>query len=137
MTTEHSPQQTRPASVIWAWRAVVFSYAALLGLFTVDGVVTWMRGAPVSVAVILWAVRMIPLGIFLPGLRRQSPRVAAWLSFAILLYFIHAVTIAFVDGERLYGTLYALLCAALFTALVVWIRVMRKHYHISLQNPQP
>jgi len=114
----------------------MLSYAGLLGLFTVDGVLTWIRGAPVAVAVVLWAVRVIPLAIFLPGLRRQSPRVAAWLCFAILLYFIHAVTIAFLDGEMLYGILYSLLCAALFTALVTWIRVMRKHYHISLQNPR-
>lgn len=135
-STDTSTKESTPASVVIAWRAVVLSYAAILLLFTVDGVMTWMRGAPVSVAFVLWALRIIPLTIFLPGLRRRSPRVAAWLSFAILLYFIHAVTTAFVPGEALYGTIYALLCAAVFTSVVVWIRVMRKHYHITLQRPQ-
>ncbi|MEX1196300.1 MAG: DUF2069 domain-containing protein [Pseudohongiellaceae bacterium] len=136
MTTDLSTDKSTPLSVVIAWRAVLLSYGAILALFTVDGVMTWMRGAPVAVAFVLWALRVIPLAIFLPGLRRRSPRVAAWLSFAILLYFIHAVTTAFVPGEALYGTVYALLCAAVFTSVVVWIRLMRKHYQITLQNPQ-
>lgn len=131
---DFSTEKSTPASVIITWRAVVLSYAAILLLFTVDGVMTWMRGAPVTVAFVLWALRVIPLAIFLPGLRQRSPRVAAWLSFAILLYFIHAVTTAFVPGEAVYGTLYALLCMAVFTSVVLWIREMRKHYHITLQK---
>lgn len=135
MSSDPSTEKATPASVVTAWRAVVLSYAALLALFTVDGVMTWMRGAPVAVALVLWALRVIPLTIFLPGLRRHSPRMAAWLSFAILLYFIHAVTTAFVPGETLYGTIYALLCASIFTSIVVWIRLMRKYYQITLQHP--
>lgn len=126
---------TEPNEVRWTWRAVLISYWGLLGLFTIDGVMTWLRGAPVSVALVLWALRIIPLSIFIPGLRRRSPRVAAWLSFAILLYFIHAVMTAFVPGELLYGVIYALLCSAVFTSIVLWIRAMRRHYQISLQVP--
>jgi uncharacterized membrane protein len=137
MNDTASTDGTSPASVRIAWRAVLLSYAAILALFTVDGVLTWMRGAPVAVAFVLWALRIIPLAIFLPGLLRRSPRVAAWLSFAILLYFIHAVMTAFVPGEAMYGTVYALLCTALFTAIVLWIRLMRKHHHITLQHPPP
>ncbi len=130
---ESSPEETRPFAVYVARRAVLYSYGSLLGLFTMDAVVKLAAGAPVAVALVLWLVASAPLLLFLPGLRSQSPRAAAWLSFAILLYFIHAVTVAFVPGQALYGSVYALLCAALFSALVYWIRVMRKHYHITLQ----
>ncbi len=136
MTVDAPQHHDTPKSVTWSWRAVVLSYGALLVLFTIDGFLTWMRGAPVAVAFVLWALRIIPLSIFLPGLRRRSPRMVTWLSFAILLYFIHAVMTAFVPGEALYGTVYALLCAAIFTSVIVWIRQMRKHYQISLQNPR-
>lgn len=124
-----------PTSVKLARAAVWLSYGSLLGLFTVDGIMTWLAGAPPVVALVLWLVRVLPLLIFLPGLLSQSPRVAAWLCFAILLYFIHAVTTAFIPGEAVYGTIYSLLCSAVFVSLIAWIRVMRRHYHISLQRP--
>lgn len=124
-----------PASLRGARLAVVSSYFALLGLFTVDALMSLLAGAPVLVAAILWLVRVIPLLIFLPGIRKQAPRAAAWLCFVLLLYFTHAVTTAFVPGELLYGLVYTLLCTALFTALVIWIRLMRKYHGITLQQP--
>jgi len=124
-----------PASLRGARLAVVSSYFALLGLFTVDALMSLLAGAPALVAAILWLVRVIPLLIFLPGIRKQAPRAAAWLCFVLLLYFTHAVTTAFVPGELLYGLVYTLLCTALFTALVIWIRLMRKYHGITLQQP--
>ncbi len=124
-----------PRSLRGARLAVVYSYTALLGLFTVDTLMSLLAGAPVLVAAILWLVRVVPLLIFLPGIRRQAPRAAAWLCFVLLLYFTHAVSLAFVPGEQLYGVVYTLLCTVLFSALVIWIRLMRKYHGITLQQP--
>lgn len=130
----HKENESSPPRIVrFAGHALIGSYAALLGLFTIDAIMTLFRGAPFAVALVLWLVRVLPLLIFLPGLRARSPRAIAWLSFAILLYFIHAVMTAFVPGEMLYGIIYSLLCVAVFCSVVLWIRVMRKHYGISLQ----
>jgi len=122
-----------PITLAVARKAVMYSYFSLLGLFTVDSIVALLAGAPVLVVVILWLVRILPLLIFLPGMKRQTPRTAAWLCFIVLLYFTHAVTTAFVPGELLYGVTYALICTVLFSALITWIRLMRKYHGISLQ----
>lgn len=125
--------ETDPTTLVIARKAVIYSYSTLLGLFTVDSLMTLLAGAPGLVVLTLWLIRTVPLLIFLPGLKRKTPRAAAWLCFVILLYFTHAVTVAFVPGELLYGVVYALICTALFSALIAWIRLMRKHHGMTLQ----
>lgn len=125
--------ETDPTTLVIARKAVIYSYSTLLGLFTVDSLMTLLAGAPGLVVLTLWLIRTVPLLIFLPGLKRKTPRTAAWLCFVVLLYFTHAVTVAFVPGELLYGVIYALICTALFSALIAWIRLMRKHHGMTLQ----
>ncbi len=99
---------------------------ALFLLFAGDSLQMWLAGASPGVALLFWLVRLAPLAIFLPGLHRHSPRTAAWLSFVILMYFVHAVTTAFVAEYRFYGIAYSLLCMAVFGALVRYINLARK-----------
>ena len=75
---------------------------------------------------------MLPLLIFLPGLRRNTLRSYAWLSFVVLMYFTHAVVTAFVPGELFYGLIYSTLCVGLFCALLMYIRMAKKHLGLTL-----
>jgi uncharacterized membrane protein len=125
--------QPVPAIVKRTRMAAMASYFGLIGLFTGDALVSLFQGAPWYVALILWLVRVAPLFIFLPGLRRNHLRTYAWLSFAIMLYFMHAVNVAFIPADRLYGLLYCLLCVSVFCTLVLYIRAARKHLGMTLQ----
>jgi len=121
-----------PAPLRLAHKAVWYSYAALLGLFSVDAIAMLAAGAPLTVALVLWLLRALPLLLFIPALRRQSPRGAAWMCFVLLLYFTHAVVTAFIPGELLYGLVYTTLCVVMFGALVAWIRMLRTHRGLSV-----
>lgn len=122
-----------PASVQRARQASLICYFGLFGLFTGKSIVNILDGMPATVAVFLWLFAVMPLSIFLPGLRRNtSLRTYAWLCFLILMYFLHAVTTAFTSGTLLYGTVYSVLCVALFCSLVVYIRLAKKYLGMSL-----
>lgn len=110
------------------------SYFGLIGLFTGDALLLPFQGAPIMVAIVLWLFHVLPLGIFWPGIRKDNPRAYAWLSFAILLYFIHAVQLLLGPGNLIYSLLYSTLCVAVFTSSVVYIRVARKHLRRNLMS---
>ena len=121
-----------PPIVTRSRKAVLALYFGMLGLFTADAILTLFRGAPIGVAVFLWLFRLLPLLIFLPGLRSNTLRTYAWLSFVVLMYFTHAVVTAFVPGELFYGLIYSALCVGLFCALLVYIRMAKKHLGMNL-----
>jgi len=136
-----TPQQPAPANsraqraaayVRRSHMAVMASYFGMIGLFTGKAISNLMRGAPLSVAIFLWLFSVVPLLIFLPGLRRNKIRPHAWLTFVVLLYFVQAVSTAFTSGSLVYGLVFCLLCTALFCALVMHIRVARKYLGLSL-----
>lgn len=133
-TTKQSPAHATPAVdyVRRSYLAVMISYFGMIGLFTGKAIHNLIRGMPVSLAIFFWLFSVLPLLIFLPGLRQNNVRTHAWLSFVILLYFAHAVSVAFTVGSQVYGVIFCLLCTALFCALVVHIRTARKHLGLSL-----
>lgn len=111
--------------------AVLLSYYALLGVYTLNSL--WLiPGGNVTAIVFLWLLKVVPLLIFLPGLRRKHLRTYAWLSFVVLLYFVVGVQTAFVEQTRVYGIVITLLMSLLFCALVVYIRAYRSFYKTSL-----
>src|SRR5690554_2949742 len=115
-----------------SYLGVMISYFSMIGLFTGKAIHNLIRGMPVSLAIFFWLFSVLPLLIFLPGLRQHNVRTHAWLSFVILLYFAHAVSVAFTAGSLFYGVVFCLLCTALFCALVIHIRTARKHLGLSL-----
>jgi uncharacterized membrane protein len=121
-----------PAVVTRSRKAVLAFYFGILGLFTADAILTLSRGAPLGVAIFLWLFRLLPFLIFLPGLRRNNLRTYAWLSFVVLMFFTHAVVTAFVPGELFYGLIYSFLCVGLFCALLMYIRMAKKHLGMVL-----
>ena len=54
---------------------------------------SWVRQPPL----VIWALRVVPLLIFVPGLIRDNLRTYIWLCFVILLYFLTLVLRLFND----------------------------------------
>jgi uncharacterized membrane protein len=123
---------TVPAIIELSRRAVIVSYYTILCTFTLYSL--WqLPGDSNAVAIgFLWVIKMVPMMIFAPGLRRRHLRTYAWLSFVVLLYFIQSVQTAFVEDSRLYGIVITLMLSVLFSALVIHIRAYRNFYNTSL-----
>lgn len=79
----------------------------------------------------IWLIQSLPLLLFLPGLHANRLRTYGWVSFLVLLYFIHAVLVAFDPARRGLGIVEILLCCALFVALIIYIRQFKAHYQVS------
>jgi len=76
-----------------AWWVLILSYIALLGsmlLSTFEGAPTTIESESdlVLSGVIFWALKCLPLFLFIPGLIKKSHYAASWLSYAIMLYFV-------------------------------------------------
>lgn len=71
-------------------RLVIASLVLLLAAQALD---SWVRQAPP----VIWALRILPLAVFLPGLFRDRVRTYIWLCFVILLYFLTVVLRLFYD----------------------------------------
>ena len=74
---------------------------------------------------VIWLIQTAPLLIFLPGLHRSRMRSYAWLSFVVLMYFIHGVLAAFTPGKLIVGLFETAFCCLLFVALILFIRANR------------
>ncbi len=122
---------TPPAIIEKSRRVVVFTFYALLCTYTAYG--RWqVPDGNIPALGFLWILKMVPLLIFAPGLRRRHLRTFAWLSFVVLLYFVVSVQTALVEQTRLYGIVVTLELSVLFCALVVYIRSFRGFYKTSL-----
>ena len=74
---------------------------------------------------VIWAIAVFPLALFAPFLHGTRIRPFAWLSFVVLMYFVHGVLTAFTPGRLLVGLLEILFCVLLFSAVIVLIRRYR------------
>lgn len=81
---------------------------------------------------VIWLIQILPLAIFMPGLHRGRLRSFAWVSFVILLYFMHGVLVAFDPARLISGLIEVVLCVIVFFALIVYIRQYRQHYGVKL-----
>lgn len=126
-----SEHEAPPALIEQSRNAVILTYCALLLTYTLYSL--WqIPGGNVTAIVFLWLLKVVPLLIFMPGLRKRHLRTHAWLSFVVLLYFVVGVQTAFVAETRIYGIAVTVLLSGLFCALVVYIRAFRGFYKTSL-----
>jgi len=110
--------------------AILIAYYALLVYFLFSAVLVF--GELRLASIVIWLIQTVPLLIFAIGLHRTRLRTYAWLSFAVLLYFMHGVLVAF-QAERLWmGLIEVSLCTLIFVLLIVFIRQYREHYQVSL-----
>lgn len=79
---------------------------------------SWASGAPGFI----WAVKIIPLLLFLPGMLRDNLRSYIWLCFVSLGYFLVLVQRIFAQPGDIGVWLGLAAVAALFTAAMLYVR---------------
>ena len=119
-----------PPSIELLRKSLLAAYYALLVYFVVSALMVFGEFRPASLAI--WLIQVTPLLIFARGLHYANLRTYGWVSFVILLYFIHGVLIAFQPGQFWPGVVEALLCTVIFVLLILFIRQYRDHYQVSL-----
>lgn len=119
-----------PAKIANFRLGVLASFYALVGFFFIS---TPMMLSALSFGTLSIALlQTLPLLIFAPGLQSTRLRTYGWMSFVVLLYFTHGVLVAFRPGQLTQGLIEVLLCVALFTFLILFIRQYREHYKTPL-----
>jgi uncharacterized membrane protein len=98
-----------------AARLTWISYAALLVQQAADA---WLHAAPWFI----WLIKLLPLLLFLPGMRKDNLRSYIWLCFMCLGYFLILVQRAFAEPGSLQviGGLVAVV--VLFIAAMLYVR---------------
>lgn len=76
---------------------------------------------------------LIPLLLPLPGILAGKPYTHAWANFILMLYFLHAFTILYVDdGERWLAAVELLLTFSAFMGNVLYARHRGKELGLKL-----
>jgi len=119
-----------PPSIELLRKSLLAAYYALLIYFVFSSLMVFGEFRPASLAI--WLIQVIPLLIFAQGLHYANLRTYGWVSFVILLYFIHGVLIAFQPGQFWLGLVETILCTVIFVLLILFIRQYRDHYQVSL-----
>jgi uncharacterized membrane protein len=119
-----------PAALRRSRLVVLASCYGLLLYFLISSTIAINRFG--FTTVLIWLIQVIPVLIFLPGLHRQRVRSYAWMTFVILLYFMHAVLAAFDPGRRIFGFVEIGLCAVMFLFLILYIRQYRAHFGVPI-----
>ena len=119
-----------PANIELLRKSVLGTYYALLLYFVVSAVLVF--GDLRAASLVIWLIQVTPLLIFARGLHQARLRTYGWVSFAILLYFMHGVLIAFEPGRFWLGLVEASLSTLIFVLLILFIRQYRDYYKVSL-----
>lgn len=76
---------------------------------------------------------LIPLLLPLPGILAGKPYTHAWANFILMLYFLHAFTIIYIDdGERWLASVELLLTFAAFFGNILYARHRGKELGLKL-----
>ncbi len=98
-----------------AARLTWLSWSALLLQQAADA---WVHQAPWFI----WAVKVMPLLIFLPGMRRDNLRSYIWLCFVCLGYFMILVQRIFAQPDSLLVVSGLVAVVLLFIAAMMYVR---------------
>ncbi|KGY06886.1 DUF2069 domain-containing protein [Vibrio sinaloensis] len=81
---------------------------------------------------IAWA---IPLLLPLPGILAGKPYTHAWANFILMFYFLHGLTILYVDGgERWLAVVELLLATSAFLGNILYARARGKELGLKLKR---
>lgn len=123
-------QLNLPRPIARARMTVLLSYSALVMYFGVLSIYA-VQGLKLAV-IAIWLIQVLPLLIFARSLYLTHLRTYGWLCFVVLLYFLHAVLVAFDPSRRLFGVVEVVLCSTLFVALVIFIRGYKDHFQVNM-----
>jgi uncharacterized membrane protein len=99
-------------------RAHLLTWSAWLLLLGQQAADAWVHQAPA----IIWAGKLLPLLIFLPGMLRDRLRSYIWLCFVCLLYFIAQVERMFAQPGSALAITGMLAVVVLFIAAMMYVR---------------
>jgi len=104
---------------------------ALMGMLIVLFILWRTFIIPVEHFVTILAIHIIPLALFIPGMRARKPKVFIWFCFVILLYFCQGVMSSFALPSILgiVGLLETILAIGVFCAAM-----MAGRYYARLEN---
>ncbi|GLT16701.1 membrane protein [Vibrio zhanjiangensis] len=86
-------------------------------------------------SLVLAAGWSIPLLVFLPGILAGKPYTHAWANFVLMLYFLHALTIFYIDdGERWLATVELILTSLAFGSNILYARTRGQELGLKLQR---
>ncbi|PMH41067.1 hypothetical protein BCU68_05140 [Vibrio sp. 10N.286.49.B3] len=84
------------------------------------------------IVTIAWS---IPLLLPLPGIVQGKPYTHAWGNFVLMLYFLHALTIIYINGgERLIAAIELLLTSGAFIGNILFARLRGKELGLHLKR---
>ena len=106
--------------------AVFLSLTLLVAAQALD---SWVRQAPA----VIWALRIVPLLVFLPGLFRDRARTYIWLCFVILLYCLTLVLRLFNDPADPVAWVGMSCVVILFTAAMLYARWRSQELRAALE----
>jgi uncharacterized membrane protein len=78
----------------------------------------WIRHAPW----VIWLVVLLPLLIFVPGIRQDKLRSYIWLCFVLLLYFMRLVVALFAEPGNPLAIVGMVSVVTLFIAAMMYVR---------------
>lgn len=116
----------------WPRLAIAFRVALLAALAEIVLVlVVTLRAAPADAplyAGLLWgAIKVVPLALVVPGLRRGNARAAVWLCFLLCAYFLTALLAALEPPPRRWaGVIEVVLVSTGFVAGLLAARWARR-----------
>ena len=119
-----------PRNVALSRLGVLSFYYSLIGFFVIS--TPLMLGVLSLGNTAISFIQVFPLLLFARGLQTTRARTYGWMSFVVLLYFIHGVLVAFRAEQLIQGLIEVGLCTGLFVALVLFIRSYREHFKTPL-----
>ena len=119
-----------PRNVALSRLGVLSFYYSLIGFFVIS--TPLMLGGLSLGNTAISFIQVFPLLLFARGLQTTRARTYGWMSFVVLLYFIHGVLVAFSAEQLIQGLIEVGLCTGLFVALVLFIRNYREHFKTPL-----
>lgn len=124
-------------SVDMSSRTTLFRWMALGGNLALLGwIALWQLSLsphPHINAITLAIAWMIPLLLPLPGILAGKPYTHAWANFILMFYFLHALTLLYVDnGERVLAAIELLLTMLAFVGNILYARLRGKELGLKL-----
>ena len=100
---------------LYSWVATWVCYATLVAQQVLDA---FLAGAPWFI----WAIKLVPLLLFLPGMLRDNLRSYIWLCFVSLGYFIIFVQRLFATPDSVLVIVGMIALVVLFIAAMLYVR---------------
>lgn len=93
----------------------------------------WLAPHPQISSTGLALAWFIPLLFALPGIIQGKPYTHAWANFVLMLYFLHALTMLYIDdGERLLALVELLITSMSFVSNTLYARLRGKELGLKL-----